>query len=275
MSVTGRTEVAELVLEKGVIFGDVAQPKQSIYEASTSQKYSMGTKLEYGDGRVFRYARAGAVALVKSLMCQKGVDDADYNAEDQTGNFPVLGDTTIVIEVATGLALIELTNELAGGTVTVNAGLDVGSMYNIIGSQFGTTDTNIALIIDSPIRVTWDTTSNITLVPSPWMNTLVHATTISGMAVGVPLIAVPIDNFYWSQTQGPTAIICDATETIGVGGPVGLSAAAGVAGRVGLNVTVTQRWGTALTAETTAAQRQKRHFWHSKRNLGQNAKKKQ
>ncbi|MEE9529108.1 MAG: hypothetical protein V3V88_03565 [Dehalococcoidia bacterium] len=254
MSVTGKTEVKALVLDRGIIFADNSEPKQGVFEVSTTQEHLLGTELRFSDGRQYRYARAGATALTKNLMCQKGIDDADYNAEDQTGNFPVIGDTTIVVEVATGLALIEDVNELAGGVVVVNAGLDAGSIYNITGSKFGTTDTNIALTIDSPIRITWDTTSNITIVPNMWMNTLVHATTTTGSAVGVPNVDVPINNYYWSQTGGPCGLVCDATETIGVGGPVGAPAAMAVAGRVGLNVTVTQRWGNAMTAETTAAQ---------------------
>ena len=253
-SVTGKTEVAALVLERGIVFADNAEPKQSVFETNSDQQYLLGTKLVYSDGRAYRYARAGAVALTKNLMCQKGIDDADYNAEDQTGNFPIAGDLTIVVEVATGLALIEGENELAGGTVTVNAGTDAGSIYNITGSKFGSTDTNIALTIDSPIRTTWLTDSNITIVPNLWMNVLVHATSTSGIAVGVPNVDVPIDNYGWLQTEGPCGIVCDATETIGVGGLVGNSTSTGVAGRVGLWVTTEQSWGLAMTAETTAAQ---------------------
>jgi hypothetical protein len=252
MSVTGKTEVAELVLEKGIIFGSNAEPKQGIYEQSETPEYLLGTKLEYNDGRVFRYARAGAVALVKSLMCQNAIADADYNNEDQTGNFPVVGDTTIVVEVATGLALIVAKDFLAGGQVTVMTGSGVGDMYNIVGSQFGTTDTNVSLVIDSPIRTTWTTSSQVGITPSLWSNTLVFATTTTGTACGVPLIAVTAGYYYWSQVEGPCPIICDATETTTVGGQVGAPATMGTAGNVGLAVTVLQKWGTAMTAESTA-----------------------
>lgn len=254
MSVTGRDEVKELILPKGIIFGDNAEPKQGIYEESEEAQYQLGTTLTYSDGREFRYAQAGAVALVKALMCQKAIDDADLNAEDQTGNFPVAGDTTITVEIGTGVAIGGAVNALAGGTLTVNAGSDAGSVYNIVGSHIGSTDTNMALIIDSPIRETWTTSSNITIVQNLWLGTLVHATTTVGIAVGVPLIAVQVSFYYWSQTKGPCGIVCDATETVGVGGFVGNSASSAVAGRVGLWVTTEQSWGLAMTAETTAGQ---------------------
>jgi hypothetical protein len=187
-------------------------------------------------------------------MCQNAIADADYNNEDQTGNFPVVGDTTIVVEVATGLALIIAEDFLAGGQVTVMSGTGVGDMYNILGSKFGSTDTNIALVIDSPIRTTWTTSTQIGITPSLWSNTLVFATSTTGTACGVPLIAVDVGFYYWSQVAGPTPIICDATETTTVGGQVGAPASMGTAGRVGLAVTVLQKWGTAMTAESTAAE---------------------
>jgi hypothetical protein len=254
MSVTGKTEVAELVLEKGIIFGTNAEPKQSIYEQSIDAQYLLGTKLQYSDGREYRYARAGAVALVKSLMTQGAVADADLNAEDQTANFPVVGDTTITVEIGTGVALAGGIDALAGGTLTVNAGSDVGSIYYITGSHIGTTDTNMSLTIDSPIRTTWTTSSNITLMQNLWYDTLVFATTTVSMATGVPLIAVDINYYYWSQTKGPCAIICDATESIAIGGKVGAPASMGTAGQVGLAVTVVSQWGWAMSAETTSAQ---------------------
>jgi hypothetical protein len=253
-STTGKTEVAELVLEKGVIFGDVSQPKQSVYETSATQNYLLGTKLEYGDGRVFRYARAGAVALVKALMCHGSIHRTETFEEDQTGNYPVVGDTTITVEIGTGLDLIEATNELAGGTLLVNKGSAIGDMYHIIGSKVGSTDTNLSLVIDSPIRTTWTTSTEITIYPSPWMNTLVQTEPAAAMAVGVPLVAVTADYYYWSQVKGPTPIIVDATETLVIGDLVGAPATQGTAGQVGTWVTLTKPWGHCVLANTTSAE---------------------
>ena len=254
MSVTGKTEVAELVLNKGVIFGDVAQPKQDIYTESATQNYMLGTELIYSGGRHFRYARAGAVALVKALMCHGSIHRTELFEEDQTGNYPVVGDTTITVEIGTGLTLVEKENELAGGILMVNQGSAIGDMYHIIGSKVGTTDTNLSLVIDSPIRTTWTTSSEITIYPSPWMNTLVATEPAAAMAAGVPLIAVTADYYYWSQTKGPAPIIVDATETIVIGDLVGAPAAQGTAGRVGIWVTLTKPWGTCVLANTTVAE---------------------
>ena len=251
MSVTGKTEVAELVLERGIIFGDNASPKQSIYEQSITPNYLVGTTLVYSDGRKFKYARAGAVALTKQLMTQGSLDQAELNNEDQTASFPVIGETTIVVEIATGLTLVEKANELAGGTLVCASGTAIGDTYNIIGSNVGTTDTNLALIIDSPIRTTWTTSTQITIKESLWMNSIVQVEPATAMPTGVPNIAVDINYYYWAQVQGPCGLVLDATETVVVGDLVGAPATQTTDGAVGLWVTLTTPWGSAMSGETT------------------------
>lgn len=254
MSVTGKTEVAELVLEKGTIFGDYASPKQSVYDTNAAQQYLLGAKLLYDDGRVYRYAKAGAVALVKALMTHAPLPDADLNNEDQTANFPIIGDIVITVEIGTGLALLGEVNGLAGSTLVINDGLGEGDSYQILGSHIGTTDTNMSFVIDSPIRTTWDTTTQIAIVQNSWAGTLVMTEPAVSMAVGVPNVAVAIDNFYWSQVGGPCGIVADTGETMIIGDLVGAPATQTVDGTVGLWVTLTTPWGTAMTAETATGE---------------------
>lgn len=251
MSVTGRTEIAELVLNKGIIFGDVDQPLQSPYQTSATQKYLMGTELVFSDGRHYRYARAGAVAISKALMQQSGLDQAELFEVDQTQTFPVIGDLTITVEISTGLTLVEAANELAGGTLNVNKGLGIGDTYTIRGSVVGSTDTNLSLVLDSPIRTTWDTTTEISIKESPWMNTIVAVEPSTAMTVGVPNVDVAIDQFYWIQTKGPVGLIVDATETLIIGDLCGAPATQTTAGAVGVWVTLTQPWGVVMQVGTT------------------------
>ncbi len=251
MSVTGRTEVAELVLEKGIVFGDTSQPKQTVYETSTTPNYLVGTKLVYADGREYRYSRAGAVALAKALMTQGAVSDADLFEQDQTGNFPVAGDLTVTVEIGTGITIGGNKDDLAGGTLMTNKGSAINETYGILGSEIGSTDTNMSLVLDTPIRTTWTTSTEITIVPNLWMLTLVAPEPVTAMVAGVPLVAVAAASFYWSQTKGPTPIIVDATETIVIGDLVGAPATQTTDGAVGTWVTLTKPWGVAMRANTT------------------------
>ena len=135
-----------------------------------------------------------------------------------------------------------------------NQGSGIGDMYNIIGSKVGSTDTNLSLVIDSPIRTTWTTSTEITIYPNRGMNTLVQTEPAASMAAGVPLIAVTANSYYWSQVKGPCPIIVDATETIVIGDLVGAPATQGTAGRVGIWVTLTKEWGICMLANTTVAE---------------------
>ena len=47
---------------KRLILGDTEQPKQTIYEESSTQELHVGTKLVYPDGRVFRYAKKNEIS---------------------------------------------------------------------------------------------------------------------------------------------------------------------------------------------------------------------
>ena len=63
---------------RGILNERQTEPYQSIYEDSATQHFMLGTKLELGDGRVFRYASNGGVALVQARMNQSGVTATAY-----------------------------------------------------------------------------------------------------------------------------------------------------------------------------------------------------
>ncbi len=254
MSTTGRTEVKELILNQGILFGDVDQPKQSVYATTAEQKYMMGTELVFADGRHYRYARCGAANISKALMQQGALDQAELFEQDQTQTFPVIGDLTVTVEISTGLTLVEAQNELVNGTLIVNQGPGIGDSYTIKASKVGTTDTNLSLILDSPIRTTWTTATEISIKESLWMNTIVQVEPATAIPVGVPNIDVVADQFYWVQTQGPCGIIVDATETLVIGDLCGAPATQTTAGAVGIWVTLTKSWGEVMQVGTTVAE---------------------
>ena len=251
MSVTGKSEVAELVLPKGIIFGDTAQPKQTVYEQSVTPNYLVGTKLVYSDGREFRYARAGAVALAKALMTQGAVSDADLFEQDQATPFATAGETTVTVTIGTGLTIGANKDDLAGGTLMVNKATGINESYGILGSEIGSTDTRMSLVLDTPIRTSMADDTEITIVPNLWTLTLVAPEPVTAMVAGVPLIAVTAAYYYWSQTKGPCPIIVDTSETIVIGDLVGAPATQTTAGAVGIWVTLTKAWGVAMRANTT------------------------
>lgn len=233
------------------------QPLQDIYETSAAQKHGLDTLLKYPDGRKFRYALNGAVALSKALMCQSAVLATDYSkfmeiVQTGTGANVAVGDQEIIVTVTTGSAIED--NAFAGGYMIVNKATGIGDFYKVVASKLTATDTLLRVLLETPIRTALGATSEITLQPSLRYKVLVQATTLTGPVVGVPLVAVPIGYYCWLQTAGVCPGLVDASDTIVIGEPVGKPGTNGTAGGFGVvaNDGTDAVYGRAIYVATTA-----------------------
>lgn len=241
----------------GIIKADNAAPYQDIYTASVTQNLLLGTKLEFADGRVFRYAKAGAAALVQARMCQSSVTSATYfTAVVQTGHAQVVGATDINILVVTGSA--EPENSFAGGWMMCNkvSPAVLGDIYRIVASKLRSTDTILDLKLASAIRNAIGVTGELTLTRNKFFQTVVFAAyDATAPAIGVPLCPVPINYFYWSQVKGPAPLLVDGSETYDIGQMVGCPVTLATAGDGGPHITTTAEvlrkpWGVCMEIAT-------------------------
>ncbi len=234
---------------RGIIFGDVVRPHQSIYEQSATQTHKLGTKLEYGDGRKFRYSKNGAVALVQALMTQTAVEESKAVAIVQTGHAQIVGAEDLTVLVTTASASPE--NAFAEGMMTCNkvSPAVLGDVYKIVASKLQSTDTLLDIKIEYPgIRNAIGATGEVSLSYNRWYNTVVHpVTTATAPAAGVPLIPVTANYYYWAQTGGPAPLMVDTGDTIVIGGSVGVAGTSAVAGACGTRVTTKYEWGVVMS----------------------------
>ncbi len=222
------------------------------WEESVTQNYVIGSKLRFTDGRVFRYCKAGASALVKGFMCQGPAVVSNYTDQVQTGH-------GIAVSLAAGNILITTgatpaANLFAQGWLVVNEGTGIGQVRKILTS--GSHATIVPVTFTPALEAAIAVTDDCSLIQSPYVATIVMpVTTPTNVPVGIPPIAVTAAYYYWSQTGGPAACIVDTAETILIGQPVGLPGTSSVAGACGVNVTITTRWGPVLyvAAATDAA----------------------
>lgn len=232
--------MANLVAPKytrGIIRADSA-PYQSIYEASTTQKFALGTRLELGDNRWFRYAYNGGVALARGLMTQgastAAVPFLKYLSVTQTGYAHAAGAAgTLRVLVTTGALATGVENCLAEGQLIVTTGTNINDVYRILASKHYD-ETHVDVLLDQPLRNAIAATDKVAMHPSRWYGTLVMpTTTATAAAAGVPLCAVPINNYFWAQTKGPCPMTVDTGDTLVIGGLGGIPATNAVAGAVG------------------------------------------
>lgn len=236
---------------KGPLFGDVNQPSQSIYEESATPQYHLGTKLVYNDGRVFRYAKNGAVALSKALMTSAVALTANCYEQVQStsGTSVEVGDYEIVVDVTNASGI---TDDLyADGFLVVNKATGLGDVYKILACKLLTT-TTARLLLETPIRTALDATSEVSLFKSTWRDVVVVPTTAVREAAGVPLISVTIGYYCWLQTGGLCPIIRDTSDSLVVGENAGYPTAPAVAGAVGIPAATDEVWGTVAYVGTDA-----------------------
>jgi hypothetical protein len=206
--------------ERGILNGTTEEPKQGIYEISSTQNFVLGTRLALPDGRAFRYAQAGAVALVTGNI----LSGAAKNGALTTIQEGLAVATSGVIGDPYGYATIDTTAQVADtfrdGYFCVQNGSEAqgrGSMYRIGAHGALAVESSKIPFADETLRTaTLASTSTIALIANPYKSLVqAAATTAVGGIMGGAHTAVTASNFFWCQTWGPFNALINATLTVG------------------------------------------------------------
>ena len=201
-------------------------------------------------GKTFRYALAGASALVKGNLLQEAVEDTTYE-NMAVGTAGAAGD--LYIQVTNGTATI--TNaQFVGGTIsTYTAGtVTIGDEYTITAVT-GTLTTGGALKVwlDRPLRYAYTTSAKVVMKRSPWSGVIqMPATTPTGMPVGVAIYEIPATYYGWVQTHGMASVLSDGS-TFAVGSSVGTPS--GTAGCITVGSVATTKHVVGVAREAAAS----------------------
>lgn len=212
---------------------------------------SVGDYVLGANGKGFRLAKAGAVALVKGNLLQAAAQDTTYE-NMAIGTAGAVGD--MYLQVTNGTATIT-SEQFAGGTINVyTAGtVAIGDEYTI-KKITGTLTTGGALkvYLDRPLRYAYTTSAKVNMKRSPWSGVIqAPATTQTEMAVGVAIWEIPATEYGWVQTHGVCSVLSDGS-TFAVGSDVGTPS--GTAGCVTVFAagTTHQRVGVVRQAAASA-----------------------
>lgn len=228
----------------------------SLHTAEAIQKYMLGTILELDDGtgRMFRYSKAGAVALAPHLMNTSCLLDAQQLATIQTAYGASEGDLVFDILATTAHTITD--GELKDGWLIVNdGGTAMGDLYLINNNKFTTDDTVIEIELAEPLRNDVLATDDFTFIKNEYLDLIVTSNadkTANGPAIGVSRVTVAISYFFWAQYKGPCAMIVDNGDTIVVNEPAGWPGTNGVDGTIGVvaNDGTDDVWGICMYAST-------------------------
>ena len=204
----------------------------------TNPSISLGAEYISPDGRKYRFARAGAVALVVGNVVQAPAEDTGDQAITPTAT--ALGSTTFL----TSSTMTVTANQYAGGYVTVSVTPDLGGVYKI-KSHPAATAAALTFTLEEPIRTAWTTSTRLDFVANPFNGVVACPTTLTSSPVGVAVNDLAINGYGWIQTHGPCNIKNDAAGALTVG--VAVMTSSSVAGNVRLQTAGNQIIGTAMT----------------------------
>lgn len=184
-----------------------------LLKADSVQRWPLGSRIHDISGdRSFIYAGAGAGALVTGQLVQSPVPSVNH--EDMAVQAPVnVGDTTIKFTNVTDAIAA---NDYAGGLVVINQGAaGLGDVYRIKSNDAGLDTQTVTLTLHDKVRRALATaTHKVALIKPPTKGVIVHPSPPTALVIGVPLVEVPANSFFWAQTWGLGPALADTTLVI-------------------------------------------------------------
>jgi hypothetical protein len=217
--------------------------EQDVRTTSTTQG---GNVLgEYGgtqDGRLYRFGKAGAVALAPGKVAVSEATAANHTNRAVASAVGV-GEYTVTFTLGATAAAADLYKD---GYLNVNDAAGEGCMYRIEGHPAVLSGGSMTVTLAEPVKVALTTSSEVSLVKQTMDDLIVNPGAVAHNPVGVNNVTVPIDGYGWFQVRGLCSTLSDGIVTKGAGA---ISSDA-VAGAVEIEVaaTVTRRIGVAPEA---------------------------
>lgn len=207
--------------------GPLQLSAQAINTTNATKQHPLGTKAETPDGRTYRYARAGGVALVAGNL-QVAPTVTPNHVNIVVAAAAAIGATTVTATLGATLAAVNFYSE---GYMVVNDAVGEGISYKIVGHPAVASAGVITLTLAEPLIVALTVASEISLVQNPYDLVVISVTDQLDQPVGVATTAVPINDYCWLQTGGICSVLADEAFAIAQSLTIGT----GLAGAVEAN----------------------------------------
>lgn len=173
---------------------------------SSTKLHALGSVMETADGRVYRYALAGASNLAAGLV-NNGVAKVTNHTLNSVATAAAVGDRSVNITLAGATATTAA--QYDDGYLHVIDSSGVGCSYRIAGTGVIASSGTGRVQLAEGIATALTTSSKVALVPSPWAGSIVQSGSVSLFINGSNNVAVTAANYYWSQTAGITSLLSD------------------------------------------------------------------
>lgn len=182
-------------------------------QTSSSKEYALGQSFTDGQGRVFVYAKAGAVNLSRGKLCVAPTVVANHiNLSFATA--PTAGDKSVTVTLG---ATAATKDQYKDGLLVVQDGTGEGRAYAIEGHAAADSAASLTLYLKEAIDTTGATAeSNVDLLANDYSGVLISVTDQADRPVGVPVVAIAAGEYGWLQAGGNCAVLMDEAVTNGL-----------------------------------------------------------
>lgn len=209
--------------------GSTLLSPQDVLTTSASQLAALGQLGVTGDGRLFRYARAGASAITRGKL--QLAPTPKTNHHNLATAAAAIGATEVTVTLG---ATAAVANEYADGLLQVNDAIGEGVSYRILSHPAANASAALVVTLKDPIKtLALTAASECSLIHNSYRR-VIEGTSATQIPAGVPLLNIALEEFGWVQTHGPAPVLAQGTVTLGA--PV---IAGSVAGSVTDNTDVT------------------------------------
>ena len=180
----------------------------NIYATETTQRFVLGTRAEFWDGRKYVYSKSAA-ACISGQGCEH--TKIGYTAITNFAVAVSVGNTSVTVPAATHAALTE--DYLAGGYICIFDGSTNNTQFRgIVGNDAAAANALFVVYLDAPLtEAVVAATSKCETYESPYIG-LQTGTSASLPKAGVPAAKVSAANVYfWCQIEGYTWVAPQGT----------------------------------------------------------------
>lgn len=209
---------------------------------SSTPLHELGAKVVMPDGRVFRYVKAGATALVPGKLQQAPAEATNHQNLTPSANVAI-GATSFTVTLG---ATAATANQYAGGWAIITTSTGAGYQYMIDSHPAADASATLLITLAEKVQVAFvAASSKVDLVANPYNGVIVNPTTATSCALGAAVYPITATYYGWIQVGGTTALLNDSAGGITVGTNVCASNA--VDGSIEAHTGTQAILGTAVT----------------------------
>ena len=227
--------------------GDILVVASDLFSESTTQQHKIGSRATTPDGRVYRYAKAGATALVAGDLLQAPAIVANH--QNLTPAAAAIGATTVTVTLGATAATAD---QYAEGFLVVNVAPGIGYTYAIKSNPAAALSATMVVTLDDTIQVALTASSRVSLIANSYNGVIQSPTVATSSPVGVGVEATTANSFQFIQVYGPCSVLSDLT-VAAVG--LGVIASTTTAGAITVATATGGNIGYALQAGVSAERR--------------------